>query len=951
VATGNNNVLTIKNGATLRASFGVSNTIYLANVGAANMVVENGAVVSADGGCFVGVGAGTSGVLTIQGGSLIVAGGLYVGFDSNSSGRVIIESGRAIVGALTIGPDDVIDIRGGTLSILHDVRHAVSSYVSQGNIVGYSGTGSVACIYEGDCTTVSATSGAAQSVSFDQEDQNFRKESREAIEGQIGGLDFDEVVFAVRQPGRDGHWYANFSHYCWDPSAVLYGDGGRLCALNIKTGKLRTLLEDPKGGVRDPQVHYDGEKILFSYRRGGQPYYHLYEINVDGSGLRQLTNGPYDDIEPSYLPDGGIIFCSSRVNCNVPCYYTRVAVLYRCDCDGSNIRRLSANVEHENTPWPMLDGRILYQRWEYVDRSQVMFHHLWTTNPDGTGQMVYFGNTHGGGAFLDAKPIPDSNKVVMIRSPGHGQLEHEGFVEFVHPLGGPDDRSSVRRITPLARWRDPYPISDKLLLVAGPGRHQISLLDHDGANFPVLTLPSEDIASNMWANEPRPIRSRLRERVIPSRVNLKKTTGTIILQDVYAGRNMTGVEPGDIKKLLVIEVLHMPVKPSRDWQQMVSFDSGTGGSFLLERIVGTVPVEEDGSAYFEAPAMRPLFFVALDEDNLSVKRMQSFTTVQPGERVSCIGCHEDRVGAPPVRRSLLATRRTASTIQPIADIPDVFDYPRDIQPILNKHCIPCHGYEKTEPGGPYAGKVLLSGERGIFYNQSYAALRAKRQVADGFNGPGNSAPRTIGTSASPLMKKLDGQHYGVQLSSNEKNMIRYWIESAGTFAGTYAALGKGFIIPTKPVVPDDVHTRRCVTCHEGELPFSKDDFRTHWFYNLDQPQKSVALLAPLAKAAGGWGMCTTDGVENGGSVFQDKTDPDHAKILAGIENLAVQLNHNKRYDMQGLEPHPAYTREMKAWGILPEDYEWSGYEDMFTTDRAYWESLQYRHEPLENEKH
>ncbi|MHC5058593.1 MAG: TolB family protein [Planctomycetota bacterium] len=130
-------------------------------------------------------------------------------------------------------------------------------------------------------------------------------------------------------------------------------------ALNVKTGGTRTLLGDPKGGVRDPQMHYSGKKVLFSYRKGGQPYYHLYEINTDGSGLRQLTYGPFDDFEPAYLPDGGSVFCSSRVKCNVPCYYTRVAVLYRCDGDGSNIRRLSANVEHENTPWVPPDGRVL----------------------------------------------------------------------------------------------------------------------------------------------------------------------------------------------------------------------------------------------------------------------------------------------------------------------------------------------------------------------------------------------------------------------------------------------------------------------------------------------------------------------------------------------------------------------------------------------------------------
>ena len=774
---------------------------------------------------------------------------------------------------------------------------------------------------------------------------------RKTLREQIDDLDFDEIVFALRQPGRDGHWYANFSHRCERPSSRLYGDGGRLCALNIKApstasgqgGKLRTLLDDPKGGVRDPQVHYGGNKIVFSYRKGGQPYYHLYEIGTDGSKLKQLTAGPYDDIEPAYLPDGGIIFCSSRIRCNVPCYYTRVAVLYRCDGDGKNMRRLSPNVEHENTPWVLPDGRVVYQRWEYVDRSQVRFHHLWTTNPDGTGQMVYFGNMHGGGAFLDAKPIPGSDKTAMIHSPGHGRREHEGYVEIVDPRDGPDRKSNTRRITPKPNWRDPYPLSEQTFLVAGPGHHQISLLGADGKSVSLFKLKPEDIKARMWVHEPRPIRSRPKERLIPSRVDLTKSTGTVVLQDVYVGRNMKGVKRGDIKKLLVMEVLHMPVKPNRDWQQMVSFDGNTGGSFSLERIVGTVPVEKDGSAHFKAPALRPLFFVAMDQNNLSVKRMQSFMTVQPGESVSCVGCHEERVGTPPITRNLLAARRAPSTIQPIKGIPHVFDYPRDIQPILNKYCLPCHGYEKTKQGGPYSGGVLLSGDRGIFYNQSYAALRAKKQVADGFNGGGNRAPRTIGTSASPLMKKLDGEHHKVKVSAHEKDMIRYWIESAGTFAGTYAALGKGFIFPGQ-VVPGDVHKRQCASCHKRAFPTSKDDPRTHWLYNLDHPAKSVVLLAPLAKKAGGWELCRNTKDKSSSPVFSSRGDPGYMKILTQAKKLAAQLEGNKRYDMPGFEPHPAYIREMKSWGILPSDYKWGGYEDMFKTDRAYWKSLHYQPE-------
>ncbi|HNY29172.1 MAG TPA: hypothetical protein PKH31_17505, partial [Candidatus Sumerlaeota bacterium] len=209
-----------------------------------------------------------------------------------------------------------------------------------------------------------------------------------AKETILQNLGTDEIVFACRQVGDDPHWYANFSYYAADTNRKAYRSQGRLCKLNVRTGEVKTLVDDPQGSVRDPQVHYDGQKILFSWRKANTDNYHLYEINTDGSNLKQLTDGPYDDIEPNYLPDGGLVFASSRCRRWVNCWLTQVAILHRSDADGSNIRPISANLEQENTPWLLPDGRILYQRWEYIDRSQVHYHHLWTTNPDGTGQMV-----------------------------------------------------------------------------------------------------------------------------------------------------------------------------------------------------------------------------------------------------------------------------------------------------------------------------------------------------------------------------------------------------------------------------------------------------------------------------------------------------------------------------------------------------------------------------------
>ncbi len=310
---------------------------------------------------------------------------------------------------------------------------------------------------------------------------------------RAAGVKTDRIVFAMREVDSDGHWYANFGWNSRNPDRRHYHDYGTLSVLDLETGELMHLVEDQKGGVRDPQLHYSGSKILFSYRKGGQPFYHLYEIGVDGTDLRQLTSGDYNDIEPTYLPDGGIAFCSSRCNRYVNCWLTHVAIIHRCDADGRNIRPLSCNIEQDNTPWVLPDGRIIYQRWEYIDRSRVRFHHLWTMNPDGTNQQVYYGNMHPGTVMIDAKPIPGTRKTVAAFCPGHGKKEHEGHVTIVDPAKGPDGLAFVDRNFPAYAAI----VQDSLRLKPFPGT-----VVRDGSDWVLsmqLTTPSTLVTS--WPAE------------------------------------------------------------------------------------------------------------------------------------------------------------------------------------------------------------------------------------------------------------------------------------------------------------------------------------------------------------------------------------------------------------------------------------------------------------------
>ncbi len=786
------------------------------------------------------------------------------------------------------------------------------------------------------------------------------------LAGPLSGV--EELVFAVRRPGTD-HWYANFGFYSaptpeYPPQRAtggavvlppIYKSGGSLRSLNLETRQTRVVLDDPAGAIRDPCVHYDGETILFSWRRAGSDFYHLYEVRADGNGLRQITSGPHNDIEPVYLPDGGIMFCSDRCNRFVNCWRTPVATLFRCEADGALLRRVSSNIEHDNTPWVLPDGRVLYMRWEYVDRNQNVFHHLWTASPDGTGQMVYFGNMHPGTAMLDAKPIPGSPAVVASFSPGHGQAEHAGYITVVDPRQGPDHQPGAVRISrgePV--YRDPYPVSADCYLAAADRR--LLVMDGTGRSEVVYELPATE--NGTWVHEPRPLVSRPREPALPHRVNLSNTNGTLFLSDVYAGRRLTGVRPGEVRQLLVLEQLPKPVNFSGGMWPI-----SAGGTFTLARVLGVVPVSADGSAVFEAPAWRSLFFVALDADGLAVKRMHSFTTLQPGETMGCVGCHEPRTSTPlSARPRPAASGRQPDRITPIAGIPDVPDFPRDVQPILDAHCSRCHNPSLLRAG------LDLTGDRTPLFSQSYWALTQRGLYSDGRNAMrSNYPPRTIGSSASKLLGMLDGRHHGVRPSPLQRDTLRLWIDAGAPFAGTYGALGSGF----SPVdFPEPAFERRCASCHgkdAGKDPIGGQktvyrfgttgphlplvhslmhlrDIRARVGYfqfgqartpqslcNLSRPELSLLLRAHHARDAGG--------LELGDRrVFASTGDEDYRAILQAIVAAAERLAAEKRFDMPDFRPNDYYLHQLVRYGVL-DRMPPPGPVDPYRLDRLYWDSF------------
>jgi hypothetical protein len=447
-------------------------------------------------------------------------------------------------------------------------------------------------------------------------------------------------------------------------------------------------------------------------------------------------------------------------------------------------------------------------------------------------------------------------------------------------------------------------------------------------------------------NEPSPLRPRQREPILPDRVDLKTTTGRLVLTDVTHGRNMAGVKPGEIKQLLVLEELPQPYS-NNDRQ-------GLTRALTVRRVLGTVPVESDGSAYMEVPAMRSLYFVALDERQRAVKFMQSFVTVMPGETIGCVGCHEYRTESGLNRSERAAMLRPPSRPQRPEGVPDVFHFPRDIQPILDRHCVTCHGFDSDKP--PAAG-VALSGDRAIGeFTHAYRAMFARRQIAFDSGGLGNKPPRSLGTGASLLMSKIDGSHHEVKLSPEERRLIHWWVDADAHFAGTAAWNAKDWHPLAGELSDASVKSvferRHCSSCH----PVGMDDkghskFSMTGIYDLTRPEKSRVLQAPLARGAGGWDVCKPAIKKASGKapatvdpdappIFANRNDADYQALLAAIRAVQQRLDKRTTPDMPNYRPDAEYVREMKRYGILPPTFDLSKDPiDVFETDRAYWRSF------------
>lgn len=590
-------------------------------------------------------------------------------------------------------------------------------------------------------------------------------------------------------------------------------------------GRARTMLEDTDGILRNPDVSYDGRRILFAWKKSDRDDdFHLYEIDVATGDIRQLTDGlGFADYEGVYLPDDNIVFSSTRCGQTVDCNWVEVSNLYLMDQDGRYMRRVGFDQVHTIFPTVTDDGRVLYTRWEYSDRGQIYPQPLFQMHPDGTNQRELYGNNSWFPTnIIHARKIPGSRKVLAVIT-GHHRPAH-GKLGLIDPAVGRQEGRGVQLIAPVRRteplrvdryaldgiqFQYPYPIDEQHFLVtlAMPtpegklGRFDIYFMDVNGRRE--LLVEGQTPGEGVGCKQIIPLAPRDRPAVRPSTVDYEKTTGTVYLQDIYEGDGLAGVPRGAIKRLRVVALRYRAAaigslhQDGRGGHSEMTTPIAVGnGSWDVKVVLGSAEVHDDGSAIFDVPARTPVYFQALDEKNRVVQTMRSWTALMPGETQSCVGCHEHKNSVP--RAGLgasLAIEAGPQTLSPFHGPPRGFSFPKELQPILDKHCIECH-HDKSDETFSLTGELVTLGKTKRKFSRSYLALtntkgncgnwnHAMVNWIDCMSEPSLLPPYHRGAATSKLITLLEEGHEDVKLSREEMDKIACWIDLLVPYCGDY----------------------------------------------------------------------------------------------------------------------------------------------------------------------
>mgnify|MGYP005834032231 CR=1 FL=1 len=646
-------------------------------------------------------------------------------------------------------------------------------------------------------------------------------------------LSFDKLLI-IRRSAKNLALPAN-----WQGNSCLPRGGldNELAVFSLRDHSVRSLYR-PEGGrfIGDVDLHWDADRLLFS-SLDAKNRWQVFELNLPqvlepaggsaagGPAVRQLTGEQpdVDSYDACYLPDGRIIFGSTANFVGVPCVFgsSHVSMLYRMDADGKNIRQLCFEQDHDWCPAVLNNGRILYLRWEYTDTPHSQTRLLFHMNPDGTEQMEYYGsNSYWPNGIFYARPVPNHpTKVVgivtghhgvrrmgelVIFDPAKGRHEASGAIQRIPGHGKPVERV-VRDALVDGSWPKflhPYPLSEKHFLVACKptaqahwGLYLVDIFDN------MLLLHEEPGYAIL---EPVPLQKTPKPPVIPDKVDPRRKDAVVYMVDVYAGDGLKGVPRGVVKSLRIFSY-HFAYHGMGGLLGVVGMD----GPWDPKRILGTVPVEEDGSALFRVPANTPISVQPLDAEGKALQLMRSWMTAMPGETLSCVGCHEHQNTTPPARHTL-AFRRPPAEIVPWRGPARGFSYPREVQPVIDKYCISCHD-----------GTTRIT-SRGLGNPREVAPpdLRGDRKLTDfklvtPGNGGGNAGRFSVGyaelsryvrrngiegdyhlltplefhADTTELVQLLRKGHHGVSLDAEAWDRLVTWIDLNAPYHGTWTEAG------------------------------------------------------------------------------------------------------------------------------------------------------------------
>ncbi|MBT3198647.1 MAG: hypothetical protein HN350_01920 [Phycisphaerales bacterium] len=748
---------------------------------------------------------------------------------------------------------------------------------------------------------------------------------------KLTALDFDSILINRNPPTKYSH---NGDQHLGRHSRI--GKGLTIIS-DWKSGnpKVKTILEGkmPPGAYRNPDLSYDAKRVVFAFcdhteQNPSLRRFFIWEAAIDGSWVRQLTGTKRDkfktwdgratvlieDNDPCYLPDGNIVFISSRCQSFGRCHggrYNPAWNLHKCDKDGNNIQQLSFANENEVEPSVLNDGRIVFTRWEYTNRHEMWFHKLWWCRPDGTGVAHFFGNDmvipH---QFLEATAIPGTHKVVCTAQGHHSY--NTGTTVVLDTNIGENTEDAITHITPETPYSEtrgwpephyshPYPLTENIFL-ASRANHRVHkqgqvppvadraiyLIDSLGGRDKIYEDP--EVASF----SPIPVKPRKVPPVLPSMLPENAAPyGVVALQNAYMTRKENDpngiIKPGMIKAIR-INALGVQPRASRVSCTM------TVANDIPKKVLGTVPVNEDGSAVFKVPANTSLQIQTLDKNGMAILTEKSLFYLMPGERRSCVGCHEAVGTAAPMTAVAKMSRMKPVDIIPAAgpQYKGGMSFARTVQPVLDRHCIKCHGLDKTEK------KVNLMYVKTGRYPDSLMEIvkRGEHRIGDkGFSGGrykgtnvtyNISHPRRFFAWSNSVAQKLANgdKHHKKLIDIDRAGYMRIieWLDLNGQCFGD--------------LFPNRIEDRKfdskglaALRAHITKLFGAKIAAQPEYaLVNVAQPDESRILLMPLPTTAGGWGQIKG---------FTSKDDPAYKKTAELVEACIVK---NPNENINGWQP-------------------------------------------------